>query len=187
MSGLVKGANASLTRENPDLTGIVVGVDWDTGSEHVLDEALTLMAILCGSDGKALSDEHVVYFNQLVSADLSTAQLGEVMGPDDEQLEIDLTAVPDQVDRIVVVVYINEGVTGRRTLGQLRRCTVRVLDLQGNRPLLTTGDLAEGLDTETAVALGQVYRRASEWKFKALGSGYSGGLAGVARDFGVAL
>lgn len=184
---LPKGANASLTREIPNLSGIVVGIDWDAGSEKVLADALTLMTILCDERGKALSDEHVVYFNQLVSADLSTVQLQELMGQDDEQLEIDLTAVPAEVDRIVVIVYVNEGVAGRRTLGQLRKCTLRVLNLDGGALLVQTVDLARGLGSETAVALGQVYRRGPEWKFKALGSGYSTGLAGVAKDFGVAL
>lgn len=184
---LPKGANASLTREIPGLRGIVIGIDWDPGAEHVLAEALTLLTILCDERGKALSDDHVVYFNQLVSADLSTVQLQELMGQDDEQLEIDLSAVPPEVDRIVVIVYINEGVAGRRTLGQLRRCTLRVLNQDGGGLLVQTVDLSQGLDSETAVSLGQVYRRGAEWKFKALGSGYSTGLAGVAKDFGVAL
>ena len=184
---LPKGANASLTKENPGLRGVVVGIDWDAGAERVLADALTLMAVLCDERGKAVSDEHVVYFNQLVSVDLSTAQLDQVLGDDDEQLEIDLGAVPAEVDRIVVIVYVNEGVTGRRTLGQLRRCTLRVLDLDGGAVLVQTVDLAAGLDSETAVALGQVYRRGEEWKFKALGAGYSTGLAGVAKDFGVSL
>ena len=184
---LPKGANASLTKENPGLRGVVVGIDWDAGAERVLADALTLMAVLCDERGKAVSDEHVVYFNQLVSVDLSTAQLDQVLGEDDEQLEIDLGAVPSEVDRIVVIVYVNEGVTGRRTLGQLRRCTLRVLDLDGGAVLVQTVNLAAGLDSETAVALGQVYRRGEEWKFKALGAGYSTGLAGVAEDFGVSL
>lgn len=184
---LPKGANASLTREIPNLSGIVVGIDWDAGTEKVLADSLTLMTILCDERGKALSDDHVVYFNQLVSADLSTVQLQELMGQDDEQLEIDLTAVPADVDRIVVIVYVNEGVAGRRTLGQLRNCTLRVLNLDGGALLVQTVDLSQGLGSETAVALGQIYRRGQEWKFKALGSGYSTGLAGVAKDFGVAL
>ncbi len=184
---LPKGANASLTREIPGLRGIVIGIDWDPGAEHVLADALTLLTILCDERGKALSDDHVVYFNQLVSADLSTVQLQELMGQDDEQLEIDLSAVPPEVDRIVVIVYLNEGVAGRRTLGQLRRCTLRVLNQDGGGLLVQTVDLSQGLDSETAVSLGQVYRRGAEWKFKALGSGYSTGLAGVAKDFGVAL
>lgn len=184
---LPKGANASLSKENPGLRGVVVGIDWDPGPEHVLADSLTLMTILCDERGKAISQEHVVFFNQLVSADLSTVQIDELMGEDSEQLEIDLAAVPAEVDRIVVIVYINEGVGGRRTLGQLRKCTLRVLNLEGGAHLIQTVDLASGLDSETAVALGQIYRRGSEWKFKALGSGYSTGLAGVAKDFGVAL
>jgi len=184
---LSKGANVALTKEIPGLTGVVVGVDWDTGSERSLSDNLGLLTILCDSSGKALSQEHVVYFNQLVSSDLSTAQLEQAMGDDDEQVEIELDAVPPEVDSIVFALYFNEGGTGRRTLGQLRRCVVRLLRLDTGAPILTTVDLADGLGSETAVRLGQIYRRGGDWKFKALGLGYSSGLQGLAKDFGVQL
>ncbi len=187
MTPLTKGANVALTKEIPQLSGVVVGVDWDAGSERSLSDNLAMLTILCDAQGKAISQEHVVYFNQLVSSDLSTAQLEEAMGGDDEQVEIELDAVPDEIDRIVFVLYFNEGGTGRRTLGQLRHCVVRLLDLADGRQILQTVDLADGLGSETALRLGQLYRRAGEWKFKTLGLGYSSGLTGVAQEFGVAL
>ncbi len=187
MTPLTKGANVALTKEIPGLKGVVFGVDWDAGSERSLSENLSLLTVLCDAQGKAISQEHVVYFNQLVSADLSTAQLDEVMGSDDEQVEIELDAVPDEIERIVFVLYFNEGGTGRRTLGQLKKCVVRLLDLADGKPILQTVDLAEGLGSETALRLGQLYRRAGDWKFKALGLGYSSGLQGAAQEFGVRL
>jgi tellurium resistance protein TerD len=188
MAGEMKrGANVALTREIPGLTGIVLGVDWDAGAERPLADNLVVATILCNSANKALSDEHFVFFNQLTSPDMSVAQLEEAMGSDDEQVEIDLNAVPADIFRIVIVLYINEGGTQRRTLGQLRACRVRVLNLADNVELVRSENLAPTLSTERAVALGEVYRHNGDWKFKVIGEGYSKGIAGIAVDYGVAL
>ncbi|GAB3757237.1 tellurium resistance membrane protein TerD [Yimella radicis] len=184
---MAKGANVALTREVPGLKGLVVGVDWDAGAERFLHDSLTLLTVLCGSDRKALSQEHVVHFNQMVSADLSTGHVTDTMGDDDEQVEVDLSGVPDEVQRIVFVLYVNEGGGGRRTLGQLRRLVVRVLNLDGGASVVTTDDLVPGLRGETALSLIELYRHSGEWKLRVLGAGYSDGLKGVARDFGVNL
>jgi tellurium resistance protein TerD len=182
-----RGANVSLTREVPGLTGLVVGVKWNAGSETALADNMTMATILCGTDGRALSEQHFVFFNQLSSPELSVQQLEQALGGDQEQVEIDLASVPAQVDRIVVVVYVNEGPAQKRTLGQLRSCVVRVLNLNGNAELVRSEELASTLKSETALALGEVYRHNSEWKFKVLGQGYSKGIAGVASDYGLTL
>ncbi len=182
-----RGANASLTREVPGLKGLVVGVKWNVGSETALADNLTMATILCGADGRALSDQHFVFFNQLTSPDLSVQQLTEALGGDQEQIEIDLNSVPAQVDRIVVFVYVNDGPAQKRTLGQLRSCVVRVLNLDGNAELVRSEELSTGLQSETALALGEVYRHNGEWKFKVLGQGYSKGIAGIASDYGLTL
>ncbi len=182
-----RGANVSLTREVPSLKGLVVGVKWNVGSETALGDNLTMATILCGTDGRALSDEHFVFFNQLSSPDLSVQQIDAALGGDQEQVEIDLNSVPAQVDRIVVVVYVNDGPAQKRTLGQLRSCVVRVLNLDGNAELVRSEELSTGLQTETALALGEVYRHNGEWKFKVLGQGYSKGIAGIASDYGLTL
>lgn len=187
MSALPKGANVSLSKEIPGLTGVVVGVDWDTGGERALGDNLALLTLLAGADGKVVSQDHVVHFNQLVSSDLSTAQLEQALGGDDEQVEVELSGVPESVQRIVFVLYLSESGTGRRTLARLRSCIVRVLNLQGGAQIIASANLASGLDAETAISLAELYRRGGEWKFRVLGSGYSSGLAGVARDFGVRL
>ncbi len=182
-----RGANVSLTREVPGLKGLVVGVKWNAGSETALADNMTMATILCGPDGRALSDQHFVFFNQLSSPDLSVQQLDEALGGDQEQVEIDLGSVPAQVERIVIVVYVNEGPAQKRTLGQLRSCVVRVLNLDGNAELVQSEELATPLQTETALALGEVYRYNGEWKFKVLGQGYSKGIAGIASDYGLQL
>jgi tellurium resistance protein TerD len=187
MAVMARGANVALTREIPGLTGLVVGVRWNAGSESVLTDNLVLATILCGADGRALSDDHFVFFNQLSSPELSVQQLEQALDGDQEQVEIDLGAVPAEVERIVAVLYINDGPAGHRTLGQLRSCIVRVLNLAGNAELVRSEDLAPALDAETAVALGEIYRNRGDWKFKVLGQGYSTGIRGIASDYGLGL
>jgi len=187
LAEMKRGANVSLTREVPGLTGLVVGVHWNAGSETALADNLTMATILCGANGRALSDQHFVFFNQLSSPELSVQQLEQALGGDQEQVEIDLNSVPAQVERIVVVVYVNEGPAQKRTLGQLRSCIVRVLNLQGNTELVRSEELANTLQTETALALGEVYRHGGDWKFKVLGQGYSKGIEGIAADYGLTL
>ena len=182
---LPRGANVALTKENPSLTGVVLGVRWDTGADTVLHDNLVAAVMLCGADHKVLSDRHFVFFNQLVSPDASVARLEELLGDDKEQIEVDLQAVPAEVERIVVMVYLNEGSTALRSLGQLRTCSVRILNLADNRELARSEDLAPALSTETAVVIGYLYRYKAEWRFRVVGQGYSAGLKGVAQDFGV--
>lgn len=187
MAQMNRGANVSLTREIPGLTGVVLGVSWDAGAETALADNLVLAVILCDAGGKALSDEHFVFFNQLRSPELSVTELDEALGEDQEQVAVDFAKVPAEVERIVAVLYINDGPAQRRTLGQLRSCAVRVLHPQDNRELVRSEDFAPALSAETALTMGEVYRHGDEWKFKVLGEGYSKGMTGIAGDFGLSL
>ncbi len=182
-----RGANASLSREIPGLTGVVLGVRFDAGAERVLTDNLVVAAILCDEAKRVLSDDHFVFFNQLATPDLSVRRIEELLGADRDQIEIDLTGVPEPVARIVITAYVNEGLAQRRTLGRLRTCEIRVLNLDGGAELVRSENLAEGLTAETALALGEVYRHGREWKFRVLGDGYDDGIAGLARDYGVGL
>lgn len=187
MAEMKRGANVALTREIPNLRGLVVGAAWNAGAETALSDNLVLAAILCDASNRALSNQHFVFFNQLSSPDLSVHQLAQALGGDQEQIEIDLASVPANVDRIVVIAYVNEGPAQKRTLGQLRSCVVRVLNLDGNAELVRSEDLAPELQDETALALGEVYRHGGDWKFKVLGQGYSKGIEAVAADYGVSI
>jgi tellurium resistance protein TerD len=187
MAEMKRGANVALTREIPGLSGLVVGVSWNAGSETVLTDNLVLAAILTDAANHALSDEYFVFFNQLASPDLSVHQLEQALGGDQEQIEIDLAAVPANVERIVAVLYLNDGPAQHSTLGQLRSCVVRVLNLADNAELVRSEELATVLHDETALALGEVYRHDGGWKFKVLGQGYSTGIAGIAADYGLTI
>ncbi len=182
-----RGANVALTREIPNLTGVVLGVGWDAGAETALSDNLVMATILCDARSRALSGDHFVFFNQLSSPELSVQQLDEVLGPDQEQVAIELGAVPPDVARVVVVLYINDGTAQRRTLGRLKRCELRVLDVVANRELVRSEDLAPGLTTETGLTLGEMYRHNGDWKFKVLGQGYTDGIMGIATDYGLLL
>lgn len=181
-----RGSNVALTRELPNLAGVVLGVKFHS-AEPVLMENLVVATLLCTADSQVLSDEHFVFFNQLTSPDLSVAQLEQVLGLDMAQIEVDLPDVPADVAKIVVVAYINDGQGRRRTLGQLRDATIRVLNLADNSELVTSENLAPALTSETGMVLGELYRHSGEWKFKVVGQGYTNGIAGMAADYGVTL
>lgn len=187
MADMKRGANVALTREIPGLKRLVLGVGWNAGGERVLDDNLVFAAILCGRDGRARDDRDFVFFNQLSSPDESVQQREAALAGDREQIEIDLTSVPPEIDRVAVALYVNDGPAQRRTLGQLRTCVVRVLDAADNRELVRSEELAAAFATETAVVLAEVYRHDGDWKFKVLGQGYANGVAGVAADYGVPL
>jgi tellurium resistance protein TerD len=187
MAEMKRGANVALTREVPGLTGVVLGMTWNAGAERVLEDSLVFAAILCGPDGRARSDQDFVFFNQLSSPEQSVHELEKALGGDNEQIVVELGAVPAEIDRIVAVLYVNDGPAQRRTLGQLRSCVVRVLNAADNRELVRSEELARSFDTETAVTLGELYRHEGGWKFKVLGQGYSKGVAGIAADYGIPL
>ncbi len=182
-----RGANVALTQEIPGLTGLVLGMKWNAGAERVLEDSLVFAAILCGPDGRARGDQDFVFFNQISSPERSVQELERALGGDQEQIVVDLAAVPAAIDRIVVVLYVNDGPAQRRTLGQLRSCVIRVLDAKDNRELVRSEELASAFNAETAVALGELYRHTSGWKFKVLGQGYSKGIVGIAADYGIPL
>ncbi|WP_406832476.1 TerD family protein [Pedococcus sp. KACC 23699] len=185
MPTLPSGANVTLTKEIPDLKGVLAGIGWSTDGDTALNETLTVAAILCDTDGRALSAEHVVFFNQPVSPDLSTALVQCTSTYDKAHFEIDFTLAPAQVARVALVLYLNEGVGTRRTLGQLRRCHVRVLNLSSRSQIAGSADLADTFGTETATVLADVYRHDGGWKFKVTNQGFSTGIDGVFDRYGV--
>lgn len=182
-----RGANVELTREIPSLAHVVLGIDWNSGGETIVEENLVFAAILCDENGRARSADDFVFFNQLADPDLSVRQLESALGPDQEQIDIDLRAVPESISRIIAVLYLNEGTARRRSLGQLRRCVLRVLNGDGNVELVRSEDLALTFNAETAATLGEVYRYRGGWKFKVLGQGHTTGIRGVAADYGIPL
>jgi len=185
---LSKGGNVSLTKEAPNLTAVVVGLGWDarttTGSDFDLDAS----ALLTNDQGKVLSDQHFVFFNNLRSPDGSVEHTGDNLTGegegDDEVINVNLAGVPADVSKIVFPVSIYEAEPRQQSFGQVRNAYIRVLNAADNRELARY-DLTEDASTETAMVFGELYRHGGEWKFRAIGQGYASGLRGIAQDFGV--
>jgi tellurium resistance protein TerD len=185
---LAKGGNVSLSKEAPGLTNVVVGLGWDvritTGADYDLDAS----AILLNANGKVLSDQHFVFFNNLVSPDGTVEHTGDNLTGegegDDESIKVDLAAMAPEVAKIVFPVSIYDADARRQNFGQVSNAFIRVVNAADQREI-TRFDLTEDASTETAMVFGELYRHGGDWKFRAVGQGYASGLAGIARDFGV--
>lgn len=186
---LTKGSNLSLTKTSPGLTIATVGLGWDprTTSGEVFD--LDASALLVGADGKVRSSADFIFYNQTTAADGSVVHLGDNRSGegegDDEQITVELQKVAADVQRVVVAVSIDRADERRQNFGQVRGAYCRVVDQDGNE--IVRFDLSEDAAPETAMVFAEVYRNGAEWKFKAVGQGYTTGLAGIAGDFGVQL
>lgn len=185
---LTKGGNVSLTKEAPGLTAVTVGLGWDARSTTGTDFDLDASAIMVGVSGKVLSDGHFVFFNNLTSVDGSVQHLGDNLtgegDGDDEEINVNLAAVPAEVDKIVFPVSIYDAAARSQSFGQVRNAFIRIVNQAGGAEIARY-DLSEDASTETAMVFGELYRNGAEWKFRAVGQGYAEGLVGIARDFGV--
>jgi tellurium resistance protein TerD len=185
---LSKGGNVSLTKEAPGLTAVLVGLGWDARTTSGAAFDLDASALMVGTAGKILSDAHFIFFNNLTSPDGSVEHTGDNLTGegegDDEVIKVNLAGVPAEVDKLVVTVSIYDAETRSQSFGQVRNAYIRVIN-QADGAELTRYDLSEDASNETAMIFGELYRSNGEWKFRAVGQGYSTGLAGIARDFGV--
>ena len=187
---LSKGGNVSLSKEAPGLTAVLVGLGWDARTTTGTDFDLDASAIMVDTAGKVLSDKHFIFFNNKTSPDGSVEHAGDNLtgqgDGDDETIKVNLSAVPAEVDRIVFPVSVYDGEARSQGFGQVRNAFIRVINNTGGAEI-TRYDLSEDASTETAMLFGELYRNGVEWKFRAVGQGYSTGLSGIARDFGVSV
>jgi tellurium resistance protein TerD len=185
---LSKGGNVSLSKEAPGLRAVLVGLGWDVRTTTGADFDLDASALLLGNSGKILSDQHFIFFNNLKSPDGSVEHTGDNLTGegegDDEVIKVNLASVPPDVDRLVVAVSIYDADSRGQSFGQVRNAFIRVVN-QDNNTEIARYDLSEDASTETAMIFGEIYRSGAEWKFRAVGQGYSTGLRGIAQDFGV--
>ncbi|MBF4162668.1 TerD family protein [Nocardioides acrostichi] len=184
---LPRGANAALTREVPGLDRLVIGVRFDAGAERSVLDDTVMMALLCDAGSRVTSGDDAVFFNQLSAGEHSVTEVDDVMGDDSEQVEIRLSRVPASVERVVVVAYVNQAIGARRTLAQLKGCTVRAVNGADGQELVRSENLATGWGLITAAVLAEAYRHQGGWKFKVIADGYAGGIIDLAKDFGVPL
>jgi len=185
---LSKGGNISLSKEDPNLKLALVGLGWDPrvtdGQAFDLDASVFLLS----DSGKVRSDADFIFYNQKKSSDGSIEHLGDNRtgqgAGDDEQVKIALTNVSADIKRIVFAVTIHEAEGRRQNFGQIGNAYIRVVNADSSAEIARY-DLSEDGATETAMIFGEVYRHNDEWKFKAIGQGYAGGLSALATNFGV--
>lgn len=181
---LVQGQNAPLARLIPGANDILVGFGWDVIQGNGPTTDIVPAVIACGADGKAVSREHFVFFNQLESPDQAISYTPEEVGKDNEQVELSLNSIPSNVMTIAFILYVNPDLRSPGTFRSMRDGYVRVMDRGGNEVLNYPLPSAPEIN---AMYMGELYRHNGEWKFRALGRGFNGGVQEVAALFGVSL
>ena len=186
---LQKGQKVDLTKGNPGLKHIMVGLGWDVnqydgGADFDLDAA----AFLLNESGKAPSGEDFIFYNNLKHSSESVEHMGDNLTGegegDDEQIKVDLTKVPANIARVAFTVTSFDAESRRQNFGQVRKSNNRIVDEDTNQEIIHY-DLGEDFSIETAVVVGEIYRHGGEWKFNAIGSGYQGGLAALCANYGI--
>ena len=186
---LQKGQKIDLTKGNPGLTKIIVGLGWDTnkysgGSDFDLDASVFLL----DKNDKAGGIEDFIYYNNLIGGNGSVKHTGDNLtgagDGDDEQIKVDLAIVPVHVNKIAFTVTIHEAISRGQNFGQVSNAFVRVVN-EANGQEVMRYDLGEDFSVETALVVCELYRHQGEWKFNAIGSGFSGGLYALCSNYGL--
>ena len=186
---LSKGQKVSLTKGNPGLSKIVVGLGWDTNKyDGGFDFDLDAAAFLLGANGKVTSDADFVFYGNLKHASGAVEHMGDNLtgdgDGDDEQIKVNLSAVPANIEKIGFTVTIYDAETRHQNFGQVSNAYIRIFDEVSNSELIRY-DLGEDFSVDTAVVVGEMYRNNGEWKFNAIGSGFNGGLYALCKNYGV--
>ena len=188
---LSKGQRIDLTKSDPSINKIIIGLGWDIkqfdgGQDFDLDASVFLL----GANGKCRNDLDFIFYNNLQSPDGSVVHTGDNRtgegDGDDEQIKIDLSRVPTDVDRIAITVTIHDAEARRQNFGQITNAFVRLVNEETNKEVLHF-DLGEDFSIETAVVFCELYRSGQYWKFNAIGSGYQGGLAALVKAYGLSV
>ncbi|SNS81173.1 MULTISPECIES: TerD family protein [Pseudomonas] len=187
---LSKGGNVSLSKEAPGLSEVVVGLGWDPrvtdGSPFDLDASVFIV----GENGKVLEDAGFIFYNNKKSADGSVEHMGDNQSGegegDDEQVTVKLNGLAAAVKKLVFSVTIHEADQRKQNFGQVANAYIRVVNKADGKELARY-DLSEDASTETAMIFGEVYRAGDDFKFKAIGQGFAGGLKPLAEAHGVSI
>jgi tellurium resistance protein TerD len=188
MVNLSKGGNVSLQKADPGIKKVLVGLGWDpratVGEQFDLDAAI----LLVGADGKVLDDSHFVFYNNKTSPCGAVVHAGDSRdgagNGDDETASVDLDKVAPGVQKIVFAVSIHDAGLRKQTFGQISNAKIRLINIDSNLEIIRF-DLSEDSSVESSMIFGELYRHSGEWKFKAVGQGFAGGLAELIRSHGV--
>ena len=188
---LQKGQKVDLTRGNPGLSKLLIGLGWDTNKySGGFDFDLDATVFLLGENHKVNSNQDFIYYCNLVHSSGSVEHTGDNLtggtGADDEQIKVDLSRVPNNIDRIAIAVTIYDAEKRNQNFGQVSNSYIHIVDTISNTELLRY-DLGEDFSIETSIVVGEIYRYKGEWKFNAVGSGFKGGLKALCLNYGVNL
>ncbi|MBF0165337.1 MAG: TerD family protein [Magnetococcales bacterium] len=185
---LSKGGNVSLTKEAPGMKAAMVGLGWDARSTDGQPFDLDGVVFILGANGKVRSDSDFVFYNNAQGAGGAVQHQGDnrtgAGEGDDERILMNLDGIPADVDKVVIAATIHEAESRRQNFGQVNNAYMRVINAEGGAEIARY-DLSEDASTEAAMIFGEIYKRNGEWKFRAVGQGYAGGLGPLARSFGV--
>ena len=186
---LTKGQRIDLTKSNPGLKEVMIGLGWDTNKyDGGFDFDLDAAAFLLGADNKVTEGGDFVFYNNLKHKSGAVEHMGDNLTGegegDDEQIKIDLSKVPANIEKIAFTVTIHEADKRSQTFGQVDNAFIRAVDNSSGIELMKY-DLGEDFSVETAIIAGELYRKGSEWNFKAVGDGFKGGLAALCKNFGL--
>ena len=186
---LSKGQKVDLTKTNPGLDNVVIGLGWDTnrydgGHQFDLDSSLFLV----GSDGKVLNEKGFIFYGNKENENGSVKHNGDNLTGagegDDETVDVKLSQIPADIQKVIFTITIHEADSRNQNFGQVDNSYVRVYNKTTEEELIRY-DLNEDFSIETAIVVGELYRHNGEWKFAAVGSGFQGGLAALATSFGL--
>lgn len=185
---LSKGQNVSLSKTDPSLKNVLIGLGWDARSSDGQDFDLDASVFMTGENGKVPSDSHFIFYNQLRSPCGGVEHTGDNLtgdgDGDDESLIVRLDQVQANIKSLFITVTIHDAEARKQNFGQVSNAFVRLVNHDTGEEVLRF-DLSEDYSTETAMVFGELYRHNSEWKFRAIGQGYSGGLFALCKQYGV--
>ena len=187
---LSKGGNVNLSKEAPGLNKILVGLGWDARATDGAAFDLDASAFLIKLDGKVRSDSDFCFYNNKVVAAGAVQHTGDNLtgagDGDDETIKVELSKIPADLDKVVFAVTIHEAEARKQNFGQVNHAFIRIVNEEGGQEIARY-DLSEDASIETAMIFGEIYRVGADWKFKAVGQGFAGGLGPLAKSFGVSV
>ena len=186
---LSKGQKVDLTKTNPGLKKVIVGLGWDTNKyDGSADFDLDASAFLLNDSSKTNTQEDFIFYGNLKHASGAVEHTGDnrtgAGDGDDEQIIVDLSLVPANISKIAFTVTIYEADKRRQNFGQVSNAYIHILDTNTDEEIIRY-DLGEDFSIETALVVGEIYRHNGEWKFNAVGSGFQGGLAALCHNYGI--
>ncbi|MCP3774302.1 TerD family protein [Paenibacillus sp. MZ04-78.2] len=187
---LSKGQKVDLTKTNPGLSKVIIGLGWDTNKyDGGQDFDLDASAFLLNASDKAASEKDFIFYNNPQNSNGSVVHSGDnrtgAGDGDDEVIKVDLSAVPQEAEKISFCITIHDAQERKQSFGQVSNAYVRIVNEATGAEIIRY-DLGEDFSVETAIVVGELYRHSGEWKFSAVGAGYKDGLAGLVKDFGLA-